>query len=187
MRFLPTELPGVLVVEPDVYRDGRGFFLETFHASRYAPLAAPPFVQDNQSRSTRGTLRGLHAQRQHPQGKLLRAVHGIIYDVAVDIRVGSPTFAKWIGVELSDENFRQIYVPPGFAHGFCVLSEMADVEYRCTDYYHPEDELRLLWNDPKVGVQWPVHEPILSDKDLKARSLTDLHDLLPVYSAAGGG
>jgi len=186
MQFVATELPGVFVIEPDVFRDARGFFFETFNAARYTPLQAPPFVQDNQSRSTRGTLRGLHAQRQYPQGKLLRVVHGAVFDVAVDIRVGSPTFAKWIGVELSEDNFRQIYVPPGFAHGFCVLSETADVEYRCTEYYHPEDELRLLWNDPTVGVAWPIEDPILSPKDVNAKRLADLRDLLPVYGGPVG-
>lgn len=183
MRFLPTDLPGVMVVEPDVFRDPRGFFLETFNAEKYRPLNAPPFVQDNQSRSARGTLRGLHAQERFPQGKLLRVVHGAVFDVAVDIRVGSPTFAKWVGVELSDENFRQIYVPPGFAHGFCVLSKVADVEYRCTEYYHPEDELRLLWNDPTVGVVWPTDNPTLSEKDVQAKRLDELRDRLPVFDA----
>ena len=183
MRFLPTDLPGVIVVEPDVYRDARGFFLETFNAGRYGALQAPPFVQDNQSRSARGTLRGLHAQRRYAQGKLVRVVRGAVFDVAVDIRRGAPTFAKWVGVELSEENFRQIYVPPGFAHGFCVLSEIADVEYRCTDYYHPEDELHLLWNDPTIAVVWPTPTPILSDKDLKAQRLDELHDLLPHFDA----
>ena len=183
MRLLPTDLPGVIVVEPDVYRDARGFFLETFNAERYDALQARRFVQDNQSHSARGTLRGLHAQRRYAQGKLVRVVHGAVFDVAVDIRVGSPTFAKWVGVELSEENFRQLYVPPAFAHGFCVLSEMADVEYKCTDYYHPEDELHLLWNDPTIGISWPTASPVLSDKDVKAKRLDELHDLLPRFDA----
>lgn len=151
-------------MEPDVFRDARGFFLETFHARKYREGGIPyDFVQDNHSRSQRGTLRGLHAQRARPQGKLVRAVRGEIFDVAVDIRPGSKTFGKWVSATLSDENFRQLFVPPGFAHGFCVVSEMAEVEYKCTDFYDQADELGLLWNS--VGIDWPVREPLLSAKD----------------------
>ncbi len=136
MKFIATDLPGVTLIEPDVYRDARGFFLETWHQQKYAEAGiAGPFVQDNHSHSTRGTLRGLHAQRRRPQGKLVRAVAGEMFDVAVDIRPGSPTFARWVGFVLSGENFRQLWIPPGFAHGFCVLSERVHVEYKCTDFY----------------------------------------------------
>lgn len=178
MSFKETPLPGVVLVEPRVFRDDRGFFLETYHAERYREGGiGEPFVQDNHSRSGRGILRGLHAQRQFPQGKLVRCVEGEIWDVAVDIRVGSPTFKQWFGVTLSAENFHQLYVPPGFAHGFCVLSEIAQVEYKCTDVYHPEDELGLVWNDPDLGIQWPVTEPTLSNKDREAHRLEEALEL----------
>jgi len=182
VRFSTTALPGVIVIEPDLHRDARGFFLESFHARRYAEAGVPTrFVQDNHSRSARGTLRGLHAQGRRPQGKLVRAIAGEIYDVAVDIRVGAPTFGRWFGVVLSADNFRQCYVPPDFAHGFCVLSEWAEFEYKCTDFYDPTDEIRLLWNDPDIGIDWPIREPILSAKDRAARPLAELLDVLPVY------
>lgn len=182
MEFTRTALDGVVVVEPRVFRDDRGFFLETYHAGRYREGGVDAtFVQDNHSRSVRGTLRGLHAQWEHPQGKLLRVVEGEIFDVAVDIRRGSPTFGKWVGVTLSAENFRQIYVPVGFAHGFCVTSEVAQVEYKCTDIYDPEHELRMLWNDPAIGIEWPITEPLLSAKDRDGQHLADIGDLLPVY------
>ena len=183
MKVLPTNLPGVLIIEPDVFQDTRGFFLETYHAQKYREAGIPEtFVQDNHSRSTLGTLRGLHAQQhQHPQGKLVRVIHGEVFDVAVDIRRGSPTFKRWVSVTLSAENFRQMYVPPGFAHGFCVLSEIAEVEYKCTDFYDPEDEIGILWNDPEIGVEWPVKEPILSEKDQKAPRLAEVVERLPPY------
>jgi dTDP-4-dehydrorhamnose 3,5-epimerase len=182
MRLLPTDLPGVVIIEPDVHRDGRGYFLETYHQRKFAMHGIPgPFVQDNHSHSVRGTLRGLHAQQRRPQGKLVRAVDGEMFDVAVDIRRGSPTFRRWVGVVLSGENFRQLYVPPGFAHGFCVLSEWVDVEYKCTDFYEPGDELTVAWNDPAIGVSWPFTEPILSAKDAVAPPLTAVLDRLPVY------
>ena len=175
MRFRPTELPDVILVEPDVHRDQRGFFLETYHARKYAEGGVPgPFVQDNHSRSVQGTLRGLHAQREHPQGKLVRAVEGEMFDVAVDIRPSSPTFGRWVGVRLSGENFRQLYIPPGFAHGFCVLSEVVHVEYKCTDFYRPEDEIGIAWDDPEIGITWPLSEPVISAKD---RALPRLRDL----------
>ncbi len=183
MRFVPTELPGVIVIEPDVYRDDRGFFLETYHQQKYADAGiAVTFVQDNHSRSLRGTVRGLHAQRRHPQGKLVRVLQGEILDVIVDIRRGSPTFSRWIGIELSADNFRQCYIPPGFAHGFCVLSDWAEFEYKCTDWYDPTDEIRLLWNDPDIGITWPVQNPQLSDKDRAGRPLREIMDLLPLYA-----
>jgi dTDP-4-dehydrorhamnose 3,5-epimerase len=166
MRFIQTDIEGVVIVEPAVHRDERGFFLETYHARRFEEAGLPgTFVQDNHSRSVRGTLRGLHAQRLHPQGKLVRAIQGEVFDVAVDIRPGSPTFRKWVAVVLSAENFRQVYVPPGFLHGFCVLSEHAEVIYKCTELYVPGDELGVIWNDPEIGIRWPIAEPILSAKD----------------------
>ena len=177
MKFSPTALPGVILVEPDVFRDPRGFFLETFHAPKYRAGGIPfDFVQDNQSRSVRGTLRGLHAQRKRPQGKLVRALQGEIYDVAVDIRPGSSTFGRWVGAMLSAENFHQLFVPPGFAHGFCVTSETAEVEYKCTDLYDRSDELGLLWSS--VGIDWPVASPLLSPKDTELPDLDGLRRLL---------
>jgi dTDP-4-dehydrorhamnose 3,5-epimerase len=187
MKFQQTELPGVVVIEPDVYRDDRGFFLETYHARKYAEAGIPArFVQDNHSRSARGTVRGLHAQRRRPQGKLVRVLQGEIFDVVVDIRRGSPTFGRWIGVDLSAENFRQCYVPPNFAHGFCVLSDWAEFEYKCTDFYDPAEEIRLLWSDPDIGITWPVRTPLLSDKDRAAQPLATLMDVLPVYGHDAG-
>jgi dTDP-4-dehydrorhamnose 3,5-epimerase len=177
VKFIETALPGVLIVEPDVFRDARGFFLETFHARKYREGGIGyDFVQDNQSRSQRGTLRGLHAQRKKPQGKLVRAIKGEIFDVAVDIRPGSKTFGAHVGVTLSDENFRQLFVPPGLAHGFCVVSEIAEVEYKCTDFYDPADELGLLWNS--AGVQWPIREPLLSAKDAALPPFDQIRGLL---------
>jgi dTDP-4-dehydrorhamnose 3,5-epimerase len=180
MKFLPTDLPGVTLIEPDVYRDSRGFFLETYHERKYAEGGIPgPFVQDNHSFSTRGTLRGLHAQRTNPQGKLVRAVEGEMFDVAVDIRRGSPTFGDWVGIVLSGENFRQLWVPPGFAHGFCVLSERVHVEYKCTGFYDASDELKIAWNDPFIGIDWPIVAPLLSPKDAAAPGLREVEGVLP--------
>jgi dTDP-4-dehydrorhamnose 3,5-epimerase len=177
VKFTPTRLPGVILVEPDVHRDARGFFLETFHAARYREGGiAYDFVQDNQSRSQRGTLRGLHAQRQRPQGKLVRAVRGEIFDVAVDIRPGSPTFGHHVAARLSEENFHQLFVPPGFAHGFCVLSEVAEVEYKCTALYDGKDEIGVRWDT--AGIAWPVERPLLSPKDAALPSLDELRKLL---------
>ena len=173
MRFLQGKLPGVVIVEPDVYRDPRGLFLETFHAVRYREGGIPHgFVQDNHSHSVRGTLRGLHAQRRRPQGKLVRVVQGEIFDVAVDVRPGSPTFGKWESAILSGENFRQIFIPPGFAHGFCVLSETADVEYKCTELYDRADEIGARWDS--AGIQWPLDRPLLSAKDAALPTLAEL-------------
>jgi dTDP-4-dehydrorhamnose 3,5-epimerase len=182
VRFIPTEIPGVVIIEPDVHRDPRGYFLETYHERKYAEGGIQgPFVQDNHSFSLRGTLRGLHAQRRRPQGKLVRAVQGEMFDVAVDIRRGSPTFSKWVGVTLSGENFRQLYIPPGFAHGFCVLSERVHVEYKCTDFYDREDEFGVAWNDPEIGIAWPITEPALSARDAAAPRLDKIRERLPVF------
>ena len=176
MRLLPTEiLPEVVVVEPDVFKDDRGFFLETWHQRKYTGNGLPEtFVQDNHSFSIRNVLRGLHAQLRRPQGKLVRALQGEIFDVAVDIRPGSPTFGRWVGEILSGENFRQLWIPPGFAHGFSVLSETAHVLYKCTELYDREDEVCLLWNDPAIGIDWRVENPVLSDKDLQGRNLAEI-------------
>ena len=168
MQVRRTAIADVLILEPTVYGDARGFFLESYNAQRFAQLTgvSPAFVQDNHSRSARGVLRGLHYQIRQPQGKLVRAVRGAVFDVGVDIRRGSPSFGRWVGAELSAENHRQMWVPPGFAHGFVVLSEAADFLYKTTDYYAPEHERCLLWNDPAVGVHWPIDgEPLLSAKD----------------------
>jgi dTDP-4-dehydrorhamnose 3,5-epimerase len=179
LRFVPTGIPEVVVVEPEVFRDPRGFFLETFHEEKYRKGGIfGPFVQDNHSRSTRRTLRGLHAQLRRPQGKLVRAVRGEVFDVAVDIRRRSPTFGKWVSTVLSEENFRQIFVPPGFAHGFCVLSEIAEIEYKCTDFYFREDEVGIRWDDPALAIPWPIREPLLSPKDAALPLLEDLEQKL---------
>ena len=176
MNVLPTALPEVLIVEPKVFGDSRGFFFESFRADRFAAAGLPTaWVQDNISRSQKNVLRGLHFQLVQPQGKLVRCLRGAIYDVAVDVRRSSPTFGQWVGVEISEENHRAVYIPVGFAHGFCVLSDIADVEYKCTDLYAPQHERSLLWNDPTVGVRWPVAgEPILSPKDLLGKPLEEL-------------
>ena len=176
MKVTATRLPGVVVIEPRVHGDERGFFLETFSAARYREAAGItlPFVQDNHSRSRQGVLRGLHAQQRHPQGKLVRCSRGEVFDVTVDIDAGSPTFGQWVGVTLSDANHRQLWIPPGYAHGFLVLSEVADFEYKCTDYYRPEDEVGVLWNDPDIGIEWPLPDPVLSAKDLAWPRLADL-------------
>jgi dTDP-4-dehydrorhamnose 3,5-epimerase len=180
LRFTPTELPEVILVEPDVHRDERGFFLETYHAEKYrAGGVAGTFLQDNHSRSAQGTLRGLHAQLRRPQGKLVRAVEGEMLDVAVDIRKSSRTFGRWVAVRLSGETFHQLYVPPGFAHGFCVLSPVVHVEYKCTDFYDREDEIAVAWDDPEIGIEWPLLEPTLSARDKKAARLKDLMAVLP--------
>lgn len=181
MNIVPTAIPDVLLVEPTIHNDERGFFVETWHAERYAKAGmAAPFVQDNQSRSRRGTLRGLHYQLRRPQGKLVRALAGEVYDVAVDLRRSSATFCRWIGVLLSDVNQRQLWVPPGFAHGFYVLSERADVAYKCTEYYVREDDRSLRWDDADLGIAWPLLEgatPQLSARDAAAPSIRDA----PVY------
>ena len=175
MKVIETALPGVLIIEPKVFGDHRGFFLETFQVERYREAGITlPFVQDNHSRSQRGVLRGLHFQRTRPQGKLVRVSRGVVYDVAVDIDPASATYGQFVGVELSDDNHRQLWIPPGYAHGFCVLSEVADFQYKCTDLYFPEDEGGLIWNDPDVGIPWPIDTPHLSAKDLKNPRLREL-------------
>jgi dTDP-4-dehydrorhamnose 3,5-epimerase len=182
VRIVETALPGVLIVEPDVHRDSRGYFLETFHQGKYADLGIPgPFVQDNHSFSRHGTLRGLHAQLARPQGKLVRVTEGEVYDVAVDIRAGSPTFGRWAAAVLSGDNFRQVFIPPGFAHGVCVLSEAAHLEYKCTDFYDPGGELTIAWDDPDLAIAWPVRRPHLSAKDAAGRRLAEVLDRLPRY------
>ena len=182
MRVVPTDLPGVVVIEPEVHADGRGFFLETYHAERYEQHGVRgPFVQDNHSRSTAGTVRGLHLQLRRPQGKLIRVIEGEVYDVAVDVRRGSPTFGRWVAVTLTSDNFRQCYVPPGFAHGFCVLTPLAQVEYKCTDLYDRASEIGVAWNDPALAIPWPVREPILSRRDSRHPTLAQLGDQLPVW------
>ena len=176
MNVVQTKLDGCVIIEPKVFGDDRGFFLETFQAERYAQQAeiTLPFVQDNHSRSSIGVLRGLHYQKKKPQGKLVRVVRGAVFDVAVDIRKGSRTFGQWEGIVLSEDNKKQIWVPPDFAHGFLLLSETADFEYKCTDYYDPSDEGCILWNDPDLDIPWPIDNPTLSDKDAHATRLVDL-------------
>ena len=183
MRFIPMELKPVMLVEPDVHQDQRGWFLETYHVNKYSEAGIPAFVQDNCSRSDRGTLRGLHYQLGHAQGKLISVLEGAIYDVAVDIRKGSPTFGKWVGLELSAKNHRQLYVPQGFAHGFCVVSQTAVVTYKVTDFYSPQDERGLIWNDPTLAIPWPIAKPILSGKDQKYRTLAEMTEELPEYAS----
>jgi dTDP-4-dehydrorhamnose 3,5-epimerase len=185
MKFIATDIPGVIVIEPQIFRDERGFFLESYHRRKYQEGGIDAvFVQDNHSRSQRGSIRGLHAQVSRPQGKLIRVIEGEVYDVAVDIRRGSPHFGQWVGVWLSAENFRQVYIPPGFAHGFCVTSDVAQVVYKCTDFYDSEGEISVQWNDPDLKINWPleeIHSPILSKKDMTAKPLRQLMDVLPWF------
>ncbi len=175
MQFTPLDIPDVILIEPRVFEDPRGFFMETWQRRKFAEGGiAVDFVQDNQSYSVRHTLRGLHYQIRHPQGKLVRAVRGSVYDVAVDLRRSSPSFGRWVGAQLSAENRRQLWVPAGFAHGFLVTSDEAEVVYKCTDYYHPEHERSLLWNAPEMAVDWPLAPgaaPLLSAKDAAAPTL----------------
>lgn len=188
MKVTETPLPGVLLVEPKVHRDERGFFVEVHHQARYSAQGIPgPFLQDNHSRSVeRAVLRGLHAQRRRPQGKLVRCVEGRIFDVAVDIRRGSPHFGRWTAVELSAENLHQLWVPPGFAHGFLVVEAPAQVEYKCTALYDAADEISVLWNDPEIGIDWPLGgaSPILSTKDRDGETLSRLSPRLPAFPNA---
>jgi len=178
VKFLQAAVPGVIVIEPDVHPDRRGFFLETYHAEKYrAGGIVDVFVQDNQSQSAGGTIRGLHLQLRHPQGKLIRVIEGEIFDVAVDVRRGSPTFGRWAGVTLSAANFRQCYIPHGFAHGFAVVSDVAQVEYKCTDVYDAASEIGVAWDDPAIGIAWPVSRPVLSDRDQRHPRLADIPDL----------
>ncbi len=180
MEIIKTSIPEVIVLVPPVFVDSRGYFLETYQQHKYAAAGIPkPFVQDNQSYSTKNVLRGLHFQLRHPQGKLVRVIQGSVFDVAIDIRKNSPTFGKWHGEILSAENKRQMYIPENFAHGFCVLSDSAEFVYKCTDFYVPGDEVGLIWNDPQIGVKWPIEQPILSDKDAVLPRWADVLDLLP--------
>ena len=185
MKVLPTSLLEVRIIEPDVFADNRGFLMEIYHEERYREARVEgPVVQVNLSHSVRGTLRGLHYQLRRPQGKLIQVVRGAIFDVAVDIRRGSPTFGRWTGIELSEENRRQLFVPGGFAHGFCVLSDTADVIYGCTELYDPQDEGGILWSDPALGIGWPISDPIVSPKDGRLPCLSDLpRERLPLYEA----
>ena len=186
MKVIETKLKDCVIIEPEVFGDKRGFFLETFQAHRYKIQAgiSLPFLQDNHSRSSKGVLRGLHFQKNEPQGKLVRVVSGEVYDVAVDIRHGSPTFGQWEAVILSEENKRQFWVPRGFAHGFVVTSEKALFTYKCDDYYSPADECSILWNDPEIGIGWPIENPQLSEKDIKGLKLSEVPvDKLPKYEA----
>ena len=182
-RFIETELPGVVIIEPTVFGDNRGYFMETFQAEEFAAAGIKgPFVQDNQSSSRKGVLRGLHFQINFPQAKLVRVLKGEVFDVAVDLREGSPTFGKWHGVLLSEENKKQFFIPEHFAHGFVVLSDEAEFAYKCTDFYHPNDEGGLKWDDPEIGVKWPIPEGmelILSEKDQKWGGLKE-------YAVDGG-
>jgi len=182
VKFLPTQLPGVILIEPDVHRDARGFFLESYQLKKYAKGGIrETFVQDNHSRSSRGILRGLHLQLAHPQGKLVRVIEGEVFDAAVDVRRGSPTFGRFAHSVLSAENCRQLYIPPNFAHGFVVTSESAQFEYKCSDYYDPASEVTIAWNDPDIAIPWPIESPILSDKDRQGLRLRELEDRLPEY------
>lgn len=182
MRIVQTVLPGVVVIEPDVFKDVRGFFLETYHAEKFKQHGLPTtFVQDNHSKSVGGTIRGLHLQLRRMQGKLIRVIEGTIFDVAVDVRRGSPTFGKWVGASLSADDFKQIYIPPGFAHGFCVVSATAQIEYKCTDLYDPSSEIGIAWNDPTLGIAWPRRTPILSPRDAANPALASCIDRLPVF------
>ena len=183
IKYVKTDIPGVMLLEPKVFKDSRGFFMETFHQNKYAEVGIDhAFIQDNYSHSTQGTLRGLHYQLKHPQGKLIYVITGEIFDVAVDIRQGSPTFGQCVAEYLSDQNKRQIFIPEGFAHGFCVTSETADVLYKTTDLYNPDDEYGVLWSDPDIEIDWPVEIPIVSDKDKQYPRLRNaIETQLPIY------
>ena len=182
-RVRATGLRSVLIVEPVVHRDDRGFFLESYNAATFAGGGiGRRWVQDNHSRSSRGTLRGLHIQCRRQQSKLVRVTRGEVFDVAVDVRRGSPSFLEWTGCLLSEENFRQLYIPCGFAHGFCVVSETAEVQYKCDEYYDGDDELAIAWNDPQIGIDWPVEEPQLSDRDRVAPTIAGCFERLPTLS-----
>jgi len=189
MRVTALRLPEVLLIEPRVVSDRRGFFLETYSRQRYAEAGVgAEFVQDNLSRSVRGTLRGLHLQQPHGQGKLVSVVDGEVFDVAVDVRVGSPTFGQWVGQRLTGEDHLQLFLPAGFAHGFCTTSETALFHYKCTDYYDPEAELGVAWDDPDLAIAWPLPDPITSEKDRALPRLGDVpSDRLPRYEARGPG
>jgi dTDP-4-dehydrorhamnose 3,5-epimerase len=180
VRVVATEIPDVVIIEPDVHADSRGFFVEIYHAGKYrAHGITGPFVQDNHSRSLGRTLRGLHLQLRRPQGKLIRVVEGEIFDVAVDVRRGSPAYGRWVGASLTADNFKQMWVPPGFLHGFCVVSGVAQVEYKCTDLYDPESEIGVAWDDPAIGIAWPIAQPLLSARDAARPTLAAVGAQLP--------
>ena len=185
MKVSELEIPGVILIEPAVHKDKRGFFLETYHEERYAALGVPgPFVQDNHSKSVKGTVRGLHFQLGCPQGKLVRVTSGEVFDVAVDVRKGSPSFGKWVGAYLSAENMHQLYIPEGFAHGFCVTTDSAEFLYKCTDYYSPAEERGILWNDPDIDVSWPVSHALISDRDSALKTLSEMTNELPPFDGS---
>jgi len=182
MRFSETAIPGVVVIELEVHRDARGYFLETFHATKYAAAGIPlAFVQDNLSCSVRDTLRGLHMQLRKPPGKLVRVIEGEIWDVAVDLRPDSPTLMQWTAEVLSADNFKQIYIPPGCAHGFCVTSMVAQVQYKCTELYDPSDEIGMAWDDPTLAIPWPTSRALLSERDRRHRNVRDVLQLLGAH------
>ena len=177
MNIITTALDGVIIIEPEVFRDNRGFFMETYSRAKYEEAGVVcDFVQDNLSYSVKGTLRGLHFQIKRPQAKLVQVVTGEIFDVAVDIRPGSPTFGKWAGVYLSEKNKRQLFIPEGFAHGFCVISETAHFLYKCSDFYFQHDEGGIIWSDPDIGIDWPVKDPIVSEKDKQLPRLSGIRN-----------
>ena len=174
MKIIETSLPGVLILEPKLHGDSRGFFLESYREDTLKELGINErFIQDNHSRSTRGVLRGLHYQLTQPQGKLVRVASGAVFDVAVDVRHDSPTFGQWYGATLDEGSMRMMFIPPGFAHGFVVLSNTADFIYKCTDYYHPQSEQGILWNDPAIGIEWPIEDVQLSERDINNPLLKD--------------
>jgi len=185
MNIITTSIEGILIIEPQTFEDQRGFFMETYNQSRYVKAGVNEiFVQDNLSYSLKGTVRGLHFQIENPQAKLVYVITGEIFDVAVDIRPGSATFGQWAGIHLSDKNRRQLYIPEGFAHGFCVLSDTARFSYKCSNFYAPEDEGGIIWSDPDIGIRWPVENPIISEKDKQYPKLSDLkHEQLPDFKA----
>jgi dTDP-4-dehydrorhamnose 3,5-epimerase len=174
LNIVATDFAGLVVIEPRVFEDARGFFMETFHSERFAAAGLPTnFVQDNHSLTRRNVIRGLHYQIEHPQGKLVRAIRGQVFDVAVDLRRGSATFGRWFGIELSETNRKQVFIPVGFAHGFCALTDMAEVIYKCTDVYHPAGERTIVWNDTDLNVRWPIEEPVLAEKDKRGVRFAD--------------
>jgi len=182
LKFNPTSIPGVVLIDPDVHQDARGFFLESYQKEKFrAGGINAEFVQDNHSQSLKGILRGLHIQLEQIQAKLVRVTKGEIFDVLVDCRRGSPAFRKWEGFYLSADNFKQVYVPPGLLHGFCVMSDVAEVEYKCSNYYHPQSEITVMWNDPNLGIEWPIPNPVLSKKDQNGFKLNDVIGRFPVF------
>lgn len=183
MKILKTDIPGVLQISPSVFCDDRGFFLETYEKKKYRSAGIKyQFVQDNYSRSKKNVVRGLHYQHTHMQGKLVRVVYGEAFDVAVDVRIGSPTFGKYTCVTLSAKSKNQLWIPPGFAHGYCAITEYADFEYKCTDFYYPQEEISIIWNDPDINIPWPTSLPILSEKDEIGSNLKKIPThLLPKY------